>query len=44
MQIRKPELNDRFNLKTKFYFVFCFLIVNKKNHWFQVSVSKLLED
>ena len=30
MQIRKPEINDRVNLNTNSYFVFCFLIVNKK--------------
>ena len=29
MQIRKPEISDRDNLNTNFYFMFCFLIVNK---------------
>ena len=29
MQIRKPEINNLVNRNTNFYFLFCFLIVNK---------------
>ena len=29
MQIRKTEINDHVNLITNFYFLFCFLTVNK---------------